>query len=197
VRLLIDSFVVVVRMLLVVLYSDYPICSPCGYIVWLFQVTHTFWSTRGFLSNTAANKLWNSGAVDLAGSGPVHMTGGVAALVGGIIVGPRIGRFHDKDGNLLAEPASIKPHSVPLMFLGTFALWFGWYGFNPGSVLVINTADKAGVVALVAANTTLCTKQKLLPFLMFTCAITQFSFEFFAQQPHVPERCPPCSQAPF
>lgn len=74
-------------------------------------------------------------------------------MVGGLILGPRIGRFHDRDGNPLDEPAEIPPHSTALQFLGTFALWFGWYGFNPGSVLsVVNYAD---VAALVAVNTTL------------------------------------------
>lgn len=160
-----------------------------------FQVSHSTWSTRGFLSNTAVNKLWNSGAVDLAGSGPVHMTGGVAALVGGIIVGPRIGRFYDKDGNPLAEPATIKPHSVSLMFLGTFALWFGWYGFNPASVLTINTEARASVAALATANTTLG-KKRSFRMLTVYCTIAQLRVSSFLQRP-VLERCPPCSQAPL
>lgn len=61
------------------------------------------------------------------------MTGGVAALVGTLILGPRIGRFHDRDGNPLDEPNDFPPHSTALQFLGTFCLWFGWYGFNPVS----------------------------------------------------------------
>lgn len=77
-------------------------------------VAHAFWSPNGFLSNTAADKLWGSGAIDLAGSGPVHMCGGVTALVAAIILGPRIGRFTDKDGNRLEEPVDIPPHSVTL-----------------------------------------------------------------------------------
>lgn len=116
---------------------------------------HAFWSTNGFLSNAATDPLWGSGAIDLAGSGPVHMTGGVTALVAAIILGPRIGRFHDRDGNLLEEPAEIAPHSVALQFLGTFCLWFGWYGFNPGSVLYISSSDFGEVASLVAVNTTL------------------------------------------
>jgi ammonium transporter, Amt family len=91
----------------------------------------------------------------LAGSGPVHMTGGVTALIAAIILGPRIGRFHDADGNLLDEPAEFPPHSVALQFLGTFCLWFGWYGFNPGSVLGIASTDQGDTAALVAVNTTL------------------------------------------
>lgn len=83
------------------------------------------------------------------------MVGGVAALMGAIILGPRIGRFYDSNGNPLDEPAEFAPHSVALQFLGTFCLWFGWYGFNPGSVLVIDSETKGDVAALVAANTTL------------------------------------------
>ena len=89
-------------------------------------VAHSFWSVNGFLSAFAADPLWGVGVIDLAGCGAVHMTGGVAALVMGIILGPRKGRFHDEDGNALDEPASLGPHSVTLMFLGTFGLWFGW-----------------------------------------------------------------------
>jgi Amt family ammonium transporter len=66
------------------------------------------------LSNTASDPLWGSGAIDLAGSGPVHMTGGVTALVAAIILGPRIGRFYDRDGIALDKPQEIPPHSVTL-----------------------------------------------------------------------------------
>jgi ammonium transporter, Amt family len=93
--------------------------------------------------------------LDLAGSGPVHMCGGVCALVAGIILGPRRGRFHDLDGNLLEEPTEFPPHSVALQFLGTFCLWFGWYGFNPGSTIYISNSESANVASLVAVNTTL------------------------------------------
>jgi ammonium transporter, Amt family len=51
------------------------------------------------------------------------MLGGVAALMGGIILGPRAGRFYDKDGNMLDEPKTFPPHNVALMFMGTFFLW--------------------------------------------------------------------------
>jgi Amt family ammonium transporter len=120
-----------------------------------FQVAHAFWSYNGFLSNTAADPLFGSGAIDLAGSGPVHMTGGVTALVAAIILGPRLGRFYDKDGNPLDEPNDFAPHSVTLQFLGTFCLWFGWYGFNPGSTLAIASTELGNVASLVAVNTTL------------------------------------------
>ena len=99
--------------------------------------------------------MFGSGAIDLAGSGPVHMCGGVTALVAAIILGPRLGRFYDEDGNPLDEPKDIQPHSVALQFLGTFCLWFGWYGFNPGSTLNISSTESGNVASLVAVNTTL------------------------------------------
>ena len=99
--------------------------------------------------------MFGSGAIDLAGSGPVHMTGGVTALVAAIILGPRLGRFYGEDGNPLDEPKDIQPHSVALQFLGTFCLWFGWYGFNPGSTLNISSTESGNVASLVAVNTTL------------------------------------------
>jgi Amt family ammonium transporter len=118
-------------------------------------VAHAFWSSNGFLSNTSSDKLWDSGAIDLAGSGPVHMTGGVCALAAAIVLGPRRGRFHDSDGNILEVPHDFPPHSVALQFLGTFCLWFGWYGFNPGSTLFISSSKFGDVASLAAVNTTL------------------------------------------
>ena len=68
--------------------------------------------------------------IDFAGSSVVHVTGGVAALVGALILGPRIGRF-DADGNSLPIPG----HNLPLAILGVFILIIGWFGFNAGSLL--------------------------------------------------------------
>ncbi len=65
------------------------------------------------------------GFVDFAGSTAIHMVGGVCALIGAKMVGPRIGKF-DKDG----KPKAILGHSMTLGALGVFILWFGWYGFN-------------------------------------------------------------------
>ncbi len=67
---------------------------------------------------------------DFAGSTAVHMVGGVAALVGAAMLGPRIGKY-GKDG----KPKAILGHSITLGALGVFILWFGWFGFNPGSTL--------------------------------------------------------------
>lgn len=84
---------------------------------------------------------------DFAGSTVVHSVGGWLALIGAIVLGPRIGRF-TKEG----KPVAIPGHSITLATLGLFILWLGWFGFNPGSQLAINGGN-ADAVALVAANT--------------------------------------------
>lgn len=93
-------------------------------------VAHWFWSEDGWASpfNTG-NLLFGSGAIDFAGSGVVHMVGGLAGLWGAYIEGPRIGRFGGNGGRSVV----LRGHSASLVVLGTFLLWFGWYGFNPGS----------------------------------------------------------------
>lgn len=118
-------------------------------------VVHAIWNSVGFLSAFAAEPLRGVGMIDFAGSGVVHMTGGMTALVAAIILGPRIGRFYDEDGNALDQPASFPPHSVALQVLGTFILWFGWYGFNPGSTLAIAASGYGDIAALCAVTTTL------------------------------------------
>ncbi len=87
--------------------------------------------------------LAERGFLDFAGSTVVHQTGGVVALIGAMVVGPRIGRVFGK------PPA---PSNLMLATLGTFVLWFGWYGFNVGSTLAASDVNALG---LVAVNTTL------------------------------------------
>ena len=84
----------------------------CGFVYPV--VTHQIWSVNGFLSAYSAEPLWGNGVIDLAGSGPVHMCGGVSALAAAIILGPRKGRFYDDDGNPLETPREYGPHSVAL-----------------------------------------------------------------------------------
>lgn len=91
-------------------------------------VAHWVWSTDGWLSPSLTSSLFGSGAIDFAGSGVVHLVGGVAGLWGALIVGPRTGRF-STSGN----PLPMRGHSATLVVLGTFLLWFGWFGFNAGS----------------------------------------------------------------
>lgn len=83
-------------------------------------------SSSGHLSGGSSNPLFGSGVVDFAGSGVVHMTGGSVALYASYILGPRQGRFHDKDGNPLKKPGLTKGYSTSLQMLGTLILWFGW-----------------------------------------------------------------------
>ncbi|KAK8981204.1 hypothetical protein V6N11_059884 [Hibiscus sabdariffa] len=91
-------------------------------------VSHWFWATDGWASAFRTNKfLFDSGVIDFAGSGVVHIVGGVVDLWGALIEGPRIGRF-DHTGRSVA----LRGHSATLVVLGTFMLWFDWYGFNPG-----------------------------------------------------------------
>lgn len=85
------------------------------------------------------------GFADFAGSTVVHSVGGWIALAGAIVVGPRIGKY-SKDG----APRSIRGHSLPLAALGVFILWFGWFGFNPGSTTAAN-----GTIGYIAVNTCL------------------------------------------
>ena len=90
---------------------------------------------------------------DFAGSTLVHSTGGAAALAGAILLGPRIGRFA-KAG----APAPVKPFaasSIPLVTIGVFILWLGWFGFNGGSQLAMGTADDAIAVSKIFINTNL------------------------------------------
>ncbi|XP_057964074.1 ammonium transporter 1 member 2-like [Malania oleifera] len=95
--------------------------------------SHWFWSGDGWGSPTRTDSLlFESGVIDFAGSGVVHLVGGVAGLWGALIEGPRIGRF-DSSGRSVA----MRGHSGTLVVLGTFLLWFGWYGFNPGSFVSI------------------------------------------------------------
>ena len=85
------------------------------------------------------------GALDFAGSGAVHAIGGFVGLAGAIVLGPRFGRF------INGRSGAIPGHSMTLAALGTFILWFGWFGFNPGS-----TYDSHHLrIAVVAVNTNL------------------------------------------
>ena len=100
----------------------------------------------GWLSQLGKNFGLGHGHVDFAGSSVVHMVGGVTALAGAMVLGPRIGKFN-KDGT--ANP--IPGHNIPMGILGCFILAFGWFGFNPGSTL----AGSDLRIAVIAVNTML------------------------------------------
>lgn len=101
----------------------------------------------GWLQNLGRSVGLGNGAVDFAGSGVVHMIGGSVALAGAIVIGPRIGKFN-KDGSANSIPG----HNISLGVLGTIILFFGWFGFNPGSSLGFVGAFR-NLATLAAANT--------------------------------------------
>src|SRR4051794_14263668 len=102
-------------------------------------VSHWIWSPHGW--------LFSKGMQDFAGSTVVHYQGALAGLAGALILGPRIGKF-GKDGRANAIPG----HNMPYAVLGTIILWFGWFGFNPGSTLSVRTGGY-GFFAYVATTT--------------------------------------------
>ncbi|MFW6155655.1 MAG: ammonium transporter [Planctomycetota bacterium] len=97
--------------------------------------------------------LAEMGFADFAGSTVVHATGGWAAFIGAILLGPRVGKYvRNGSGEIIAR--AIPGHNIPLASLGVFILWFGWFGFNPGSTLGVS-GDGGALAALVAMNTNL------------------------------------------
>jgi Amt family ammonium transporter len=125
--------------------------STCvsGFIYPIFG--HWVWGPGGWLSTSMG---WFNGLVkdgiwfrDFAGSTVVHTVGGVIAFWGAVFLGPRIGRKFKKEGG-----GPTPPHDLNIAAIGAVILWFGWYGFNPGSTL--SGIDFEGI-GRVAANTTL------------------------------------------
>lgn len=114
-------------------------------------IGHWAWGPDGFLATmgTAGNFLpgLGMGFHDFAGSTVVHTIGGFVALAGAIALGPRLGRKFKRDGG-----GPMLPHDLVMATVGGLILWFGWYGFNPGSTLSIMDFEGCG---RVAANTTL------------------------------------------
>ncbi len=123
-----------------------------GYLVYALFLTAVIYPVVG-------HWIWGGGwlgdlaFLDFAGSTVVHTTGGVAALVGAFVVGPRIGKYN---GGINVIPG----HSIPLAIAGVFILWFGWFGFNAGSTMaavgvdfstIIVTTNLAAAAGAVAA----------------------------------------------
>jgi Amt family ammonium transporter len=114
-------------------------------------IGHWAWGPDGFLATmgSAGYFLPNLGQSfhDFAGSTVVHTIGGVIALAGAIVLGPRLGRTFKRDGG-----GPMLPHDLTIASAGGLILWFGWYGFNPGSTL--SAMDFVGI-GRISANTTL------------------------------------------
>jgi len=120
-----------------------------GFIYPIFG--HWVWGPGGWLGNMTLHPLntFTHGALfrDFAGSTVVHTVGGFIALAGAIVLGPRLGRKFKRDGG-----GPLPPHDLTMGSIGAIILWFGWYGFNPGSTL--SALDFTGI-GRVATNTTL------------------------------------------
>ena len=107
--------------------------------------------------------LSQMGFLDFAGSTIVHSVGGWAALTGALIVGPRYGKFAP-DGT----PRPLMGCNLPLATLGTFVLWFGWFGFNGGSQLAMGSAADVRDIATIYINTNLAAAAGVVAVLCFT-----------------------------
>ena len=126
----------------------------------------------GWLSAIGKNFGLGHGCVDFAGSSVVHMTGGIAALAGSLVIGPRLGKFR-KDGTV----GLLAGHNLPLALSGTFVLAFGWFGFNAGSTLAASDPR----IAAIAVNTVLASA---------TGALTSLFYEWQRhRRPDIPMTC--------
>ncbi|MBD3241182.1 MAG: ammonium transporter, partial [Chitinivibrionales bacterium] len=122
-------------------FSSYLIYSV--FITAIIYPISGHWAWGGLFKG--AGWLEGLGFIDFAGSTVVHSVGGWCALAGAIVLGPRLGKY-SRDGRSRAIPG----HSIPLAALGVFILWFGWFGFNPGST---TTADMS--IGRIAVTTNL------------------------------------------
>ena len=115
------------------------------------------WNSQGWLAQM--------GFIDFAGSAAIHSVGGCAALIGAIFLGPRIGKYEkDKEGKVTKVNA-IPGHSLTLGALGTFILWFGWYGFNGAACVQL---EGIGGLAAVFTTTTIAPAVACVTTMIFT-----------------------------
>jgi Amt family ammonium transporter len=119
-------------------------------------VSHWIWSPDGW--------LFSRGMQDFAGSTVVHYQGALAGLAGALLLGPRIGKFQEGKAN------AIPGHNMAFTTLGVIILWFGWFGFNPGSTLSVRFGD-VGFFAYVALNTNIAAAAGVLGALFASWAI--------------------------
>jgi Amt family ammonium transporter len=119
-----------------------------SYLIYTFFISALIYPVSG-------HWIWGGGWLaslgfhDFAGSTVVHSVGGWAALMGAMVLGPRMGKYVGSNGSVSVK--ALPGHNLPLAALGVFILWFGWYGFNAGSTLSGLSTD----IARVAAATTL------------------------------------------
>ena len=113
-------------------------------------IAHWVWASNGMFSRQNPKALLG-GAIDFAGGGVVHVTGGTLALCASKLVGPRNGRFD----SLTHQPLEMRGQSTSYIMIGTFFLWVGWLAFNMGSTLGISTRGAAQTAARVGSRTML------------------------------------------
>ena len=115
-----------------------------------------------------AHWVWGGGWLsamgfhDFAGSTAIHMVGGIAALIGAIMVGPRTGKYVKDEEGKVVKVNAIQGHSIPLGALGAFILWFGWYGFNGAA------ATTTSELATIFLNTTIAPAVATCTTMVFT-----------------------------
>jgi Amt family ammonium transporter len=122
---------------------------------------HWVWG-GGWLSTLSIGS-WTEGFHDYAGSSVVHMVGGLSALIGAAILGPRIGKY-DKNGKSKAIPG----HNLTIGALGVFILWMGWFGFNPASSYGLSSLDQANDVANVFMTTNIAAAVSTISTMFYT-----------------------------
>ncbi len=135
-------------------FSSYCIYSAIlSLIVYPIEAGWT-WNPAGWLANL--------GFIDFAGSACIHTVGGVAALVGAIMVGPRIGKYIRDDSGKVIKVNAIQGHNIPIGALGCFILWFGWYGFNGAA------ATSGSQLAAIFLTTTIAPAVATVTCMIFT-----------------------------
>ncbi len=122
-------------------FSALMVFAPVWLTIVYFPIAHMVWAGNGLLFN------WEPAALDFAGGTVVHINAGISALVGAIILGPRLGY----------KKEIMAPHSLTMTLIGTGLLWVGWFGFNAGSALEAN-----GSAALAMINTFVATASAVL-----------------------------------
>ncbi|MBR6208794.1 MAG: ammonium transporter [Oscillospiraceae bacterium] len=110
-----------------------------------------------------AHWIWGGGWLsalgfhDYAGSCAIHMVGGIAALVGAVVLGPRIGKYVRDPGGKVIKVNAIPGHSIPLGALGVFILWLGWYGFNGAAATTASELSSIFLTTTIAPSVATCT----------------------------------------
>ena len=110
-----------------------------------------------------AHWIWGGGWLsrlgfhDYAGSCAIHMVGGIAALIGAVVLGPRIGKYVRDTGGKVVKVNAIPGHSIPLGALGVFILWLGWYGFNGAAATTPSELSSIFLTTTIAPSVATCT----------------------------------------